>query len=60
MYVPGGEAMLMRCHISDPDARPGVRLFRNLLQGEGVLRRKAVRVFREWLMAETAVWRHGA
>ncbi len=28
-----------------------------LLQGEGVLRRKAVRVFRDWLMAETAGWR---
>ncbi|GAA6178226.1 LysR substrate-binding domain-containing protein [Sulfitobacter pacificus] len=28
-----------------------------LLQGEGVMRRKAVRVFRDWLMAETALWR---
>lgn len=29
----------------------------HLLQGEGVLRRKAVRVFRHWLMNETACWR---
>jgi DNA-binding transcriptional LysR family regulator len=28
-----------------------------LLQGEGVMRRKAVRVFRDWLMAQTVVWR---
>lgn len=29
----------------------------HLLQGQGVLRRKAVRVFRHWLMKETGVWR---
>lgn len=29
----------------------------HLVQGDGVLRRKAVRVFRDWLMAETAQWR---
>ncbi len=29
----------------------------HLLHGEGVLRRKAVRVFRDWLVAQTAVWR---
>lgn len=29
----------------------------HLLLGESVLRRKAVRVFRDWLMAETAQWR---
>lgn len=29
----------------------------HLLQGEGVLRRKAVRVFRDWLLAQTAPWR---
>ena len=28
-----------------------------LLHGEGVLRRKSARVFREWLMDETARWR---
>ena len=31
----------------------------HLLHGEGVLRRKAVRVFRDWLMAQTAPWRSG-
>lgn len=31
----------------------------HLLHGEGVLRRKAVRVFRDWLMDETACWRTG-
>ncbi|KIN65308.1 Glycine cleavage system transcription activator [Sulfitobacter noctilucae] len=30
----------------------------HLLHGDGVLRRKPVRVFREWLLAETAIWRH--
>lgn len=29
----------------------------HLLLGEGVLRRKAVRVFRDWLLAQTARWR---
>ncbi|MEP5729037.1 MAG: LysR substrate-binding domain-containing protein [Sulfitobacter sp.] len=29
----------------------------HLLQGEGVLRRKAVRIFKDWLMAQTAQWR---
>lgn len=29
----------------------------HLLHGEGVFRRKAVRVFRDWLLAETAQWR---
>ncbi|MCX7558618.1 LysR substrate-binding domain-containing protein [Sulfitobacter sp. F26204] len=29
----------------------------HLVLGESVLRRKAVRVFRDWLMAETAQWR---
>ena len=28
-----------------------------LLHGEGVLRRKAARVFRDWVLAETAIWR---
>lgn len=31
----------------------------HLVQGEGVLRRKAVRVFRDWLVQETAQWRSG-
>ena len=31
-----------------------------LLHGEGVQRRKAARVFRDWLLAETARWRSGA
>jgi LysR family glycine cleavage system transcriptional activator len=29
----------------------------HVLHGESVLRRKAVRVFRDWLIAETTVWR---
>lgn len=29
----------------------------HLVRGEGVLRRKAVRVFHDWLLAETARWR---
>jgi len=32
----------------------------HVLHGEGVLRRKAVRVFRQWLLDETAQWRGGA
>ena len=28
-----------------------------LLHGDGVLRRKAARVFRDWLLAQTAQWR---
>ncbi|KIN62342.1 Glycine cleavage system transcription activator [Sulfitobacter noctilucicola] len=31
----------------------------HVLHGEGVLRRKAVRVFHEWLLAETEGWRSG-
>ncbi|MFK7836031.1 MAG: LysR substrate-binding domain-containing protein [Sulfitobacter sp.] len=32
----------------------------HLLRGEGVLRRKAVRVFRDWLVTQTAPWRSNA
>jgi DNA-binding transcriptional LysR family regulator len=49
-----GAGRLVR--VSDVGFRDGAY---HLVRGEGVLRRKAVRVFRDWLLAETAPWREG-
>jgi DNA-binding transcriptional LysR family regulator len=68
--VAGQGVVLLSAELADPDVSAG-RLIRisdvgfqdgafQLIRTEGALRRKSVRVFRDWLMERASPWRSGA